>query len=247
LTRFTQKKSDGGRLVRGLFMATILAFGTVTPDARAEDDRFSGYEIRVIRPRFMTKSNRLELGGQGVFILNQSFIYSLMASGLLDYHFSESFAFEINGAFGLSFDKQDKTLLKRDFQITTQILRTSYMAAGGILWTPVYGKTQLPTGDVVYFDSFLSFEAGMTGIAYDYAQCVAPDVEKPAPTTKSYPGAIVGFGQKYFLSEDTAIRWDVRDNFFVYQVADGSCNPGVSTGTDFQQNVTLQFGMSTFF
>ncbi len=247
MIRFIRKTIDCVSVARGAALAATLCFGALAAEAQANDERFAGYEIRVIRPRFMTKSNRVELGGQGVFILNQSFIYSLMASGLLDYHFSETLAFEINGAFGISIDKQDKTLLKRDFQITTQILRTSYMAAGGFLYTPIYGKTQLPSGDVVYFDSFISAEAGMTGIAYDYAQCVAPNVDKPAAVTKSYPSAILGFGQKYYVTEDMAVRWDVRDNFFVYQIADGSCNPSVPTGTDLHQNVTLQFGLSTFF
>jgi len=230
-------------------MCLACAFSTVVAAtmASAADDRFDGYEIRVIRPRFMTKSNRFELGAQGIFIMNQSFIYTYLASGLLDYHFSESWALEINGAYGASIDKQDKTLLKRDFQISTQILRTAYIAAGGLLWTPVYGKTQLPGGDVVYFDSFLSVEAGMTGISYDYAQCVSPNTTKPAPTTTGYPGVGLGFGQKFFLSEDTAIRWVVRDYLFIYNLADGSCDPTVPKGTNSQQNVTLQFGMSTFF
>ena len=87
----------------------------------------------------------------------------------------------------------------------------------------------------------------MTGVTYDYAQCVSPNTVKPAATTKGYPGVGLGFGQKYFLSEDTAIRWDVRDYIFVYQVADGSCTPETPAGTNSQQNVTLQFGMSTFF
>ena len=219
----------------------------VASRAEANDDRFSGYEIRVIRPRFMTKTNRVELGGQLVSIMNNSFIYTFLASGLLDYHFSEAWAIEINGAYGGSLDKQDKQLLQSDFGINTNILRTKYIAAGGLLWTPIYGKTQLPSGEVIYFDTFLTAEAGLTGIEYLYEQCTAKDTVKPPAAVKGYPGMIIGFGQKYFVNEDTAVRWDVRDNLFLAQVGDGSCNPGVSAGTDMKQNATLQIGMSTFF
>ena len=248
-----RKSSSASAVIAGhlgrflLLLAMLHASGSY-----GADDRFEGYEIRVIRPRFMSKSNRFELGAQGIFIMNQSFIYTYLAGANLDFHFSESWALELSGAYGVSVDKQDKTLLKRDFAISTQILRTAYMADGGILWTPIYGKTQLPSGDVLYFDSFLSLQAGLTGIAYDYAQCVSPNAPRPAPVTKSYPGVSLGFGQKYFLSEDVSVRWDVRDHFFMYQLADGSCSQGSdqgsgSQGSDTHQNVTLQFGMSYFF
>jgi outer membrane beta-barrel protein len=228
--------------------------GLATP-LQAGEDRFEGYEIRVIRPRFMTKSNRFELGAQGAFIMNQTFIYTYMASGLLDYHFSESLALEVNASYGFSLDKQDKTILKKDFNITTTILRTEYIAAGGLLWTPIYGKTQLPSGEVLYFDSFLSAEAGMTGVYYDYKNCVVSQnassstatTVAPAPATKTYPSVGLGFGQKYFVSEDMAVRWDVRDYFFIYPLADGSCTPGSGDGgSQLHQNVTIQLGMSLF-
>jgi outer membrane beta-barrel protein len=227
--------------------------------AVAEIGDFGGYEIRVIRPKYMTKRGRVELGGQGLLIMNQSFIYTFMATGILDYHFSEMFAMEIAGAYGFSIDKEDKRILEDEFDIKTSILRTQYIFNGGLVWTPIYGKTQLPSGDLVYFDSFATFQAGMTGIEYTYEQCVVPPsdsagaaagdtTEKPPAKTVGYPTFLVGFGQKYFISQNTGLRWDVRDYFFQYQKADGSCDPaGGEAGSGLHQNVTLQLGASTFF
>lgn len=240
---------------------TALVFATLAAAiqsgvARAELGAFDGYEIRVIRPKFMSKRGRTELGGQGTLIMNQSFIYTLMLSGMVDYHFSEMFAFELGAAYGFSIDKEDKRILEDSpYDIKTQILRTQYIANGGLIWTPVYGKTQLPGGDLVYFDSFLTFQAGMTGINYTYEQCIVPDdpekakdqPPKPAPATKGYPSAILGFGQKYFISQNTGVRWDVRDNLFQYEKADGTCTPEIPVGKELHQNITLQFGASTFF
>lgn len=226
----------------------------IAPKAQAK--RFGGYEIRVIRPKYMAKRGKIELSGQGTLIMNQSFIYSLLGTGLLDYHFTEYLALELGGSVGFSVDKEEKRILKDEFDIETQILRTKYIFSGGILWTPAYGKTQLPDGQVLYFDTFVTAQGGVTGIEYEYEQCIVPPKDKqdpdnpitrPAPQTKSYPTGIIGIGQKFFLSRDVSLRWDVRDHIFFYEQADGSCTPDVPIGTKSHQNVTLQLGASTFF
>ncbi len=249
LSRFSAKTKLLLASALGL-CALALTFG----EARAEFGSFDGYEIRVIRPRFMAKRSRIELGGEGTLIMNQSFIYTLMATGLLDYHFSEMFALEFGASYGFSIDKEDKRILEDEFQINTQILRTQYIFGGGLLWTPIYGKTQLPSGDVVYFDSFGTVQAGLTGINYTYEQCVSPPADKadilpakPAAQTKSYPTLAIGVGQKYFLSQDFGLRWEVRDYIFSYEKGDGSCTPDISQGSDIHNNITLQMGASTFF
>jgi outer membrane beta-barrel protein len=165
------------------------------------------------------------------------------------------FAFEAGGSYGFSLDKDDKRVLDSDFDIKTQIRRTQYIASGGLLWTPIYGKTQLTSGRVVYFDSFLTFQGGMTGVDYTYEQCVVPQdpklaadsPPKPAEQVKSYPTGVIGFGQKYFLSQNSGLRWDLRDYIFQYEKGDGTCTPAVAIGPDIHQNITLQLGASTFF
>lgn len=240
---------------RLLLLCSILfcSFVFVPMASRAELGDFKGYEIRVIRPRFMSKRNRFELGAQSALIMNQSFIYTLMVSGMLDYHFSEMFAFEVNGQYGFKIDKEDKRLLESEFDISTQILQTQYVFSGGLLWTPIYGKTQLSSGQVVYFDDFIILQAGMTGIYYDYKQCEKSknssnqnQDSSPTPKVVSYPSLNIGLGQKYFLTQDFSLRWDVKDNIFSYNTSDGACAPddGVS---DIQNNITLSFGASTFF
>jgi len=245
----------GKRNLLKMAMTLVVIAAVVLPPspARSEIGRFDGYEIRVIRPRFMAKRNRIELGGEGTLIMNQSFIYTLMMTGLLDYHFSEMIALEFDASYGFSIDKDDKRILQDEFQINTQILRTEYIFGGGIMWTPIYGKTQLPSGNVVYFDSFVTGQVGLTGIKYTYEQCLAPPPDhpelpdKPPPSTKAYPTFNVGFGQKYFVSQDFGFRWDVRDYLFQYEKGDGSCTPDVKVGSDVHNNITLQLGASTFF
>ena len=86
----------------------------------------------------------------------------------MTYHFSEALGLEVAGSYGISIDKNDKTLLKEEFDINTIILRTEYIVSGALLWTPVYGKFQTDEGSLIYFDTFLSFGGGLTGIDYQY-------------------------------------------------------------------------------
>ncbi len=234
-----------------LLVSSLLFQGSVS---YAEIGDFKGYEIRVIRPRFMSKRNRFELGAQTGLIMNQAFIYTLMLSGMIDYHFSEMFAFELGGHYGIKVDKDDKSLLESEFDITTQIIQTQYILGGGLLWTPIYGKTQLPSGQVIYFDDFIVLQAGMTGVYYDYKQCEKGknsssqnQVVTPAPKVVTYPTLALGFGQKYFVSQDFSLRWDVRDYLFNYNTGDGSCVPDSGGDSEIQNNITLSIGASTFF
>ena len=238
-------------------LATVLAAWIVVPSssayAAAQSEQFDRYEIRVIRPKYFTKTGRLETGAQLSVVMNQSFIYTYLATGILDYHFNETLAIEGLGAYGFSIDKDDKKTLDSTFKIKTQILRTEYIMEGGILYTPVYGKYQLSTGKLVYLDTFFTAGAGMTGVRYLYDQCPSPDdgivgtVTPPAPNTKSYPTFYMGGGQRIFIDKKTSLRWDVRGHFFSYNKKDGACDPATAASeAKVQTNITVQMGAGYF-
>lgn len=219
---------------------------------------FEEYDIRVIRPRYFAKKKRLELGTEAIVVMNQTFIYTYLLSGILTYHFNESMALELSGAYGFSVDKDDKRVLKEDFAIRTAILRAQYMALGTLVYTPIYGKYQVQGGSVIYFDTFISVSGGMTGVEYLYDHCSSIDEQKasnptgnaeqpPAEQTKSYPTFALGLGQKFYLNKKDSIRWDVRNHLFSYDLKDGSCFANAESSTDVHNNITLQMGWSRFF
>ena len=241
------------------FLALCLCL-VATGEIRAQDglgpnEQFDKYEIRVIRPKYFTKTNRLETGAQLSVVMNQSFIYTYLATGLLNYHFSEQWAGEGAFALGFSIDKDDKRSLKSNFKIQTQILRTQFFAEGGALYTPVYGKYQLDSGKLIYLDLFFSAGVGMTGINYLYDHCPKPSEVgqnvvvpiPPGPTTKSYPTFYAGMGQRIFMDKKLSLRWDVRAHMFGYNLADSACDPENATkATNTQTNITLQLGAGYF-
>ena len=224
-------------------------------DNSQPQEMFEKYEIRVIRPKYFTKTSRMETGAQLSIVMNQSFIYTYLATGLLDYHISETLALEGALAYGFSIDKEDKRVLDSNFKIKTQILRTQYFMEGGLLYTPVYGKYQLSSGRLIYVDMFLSAGGGMTGVNYLYDQCPSPNevpegsyvANPPSPSVKSYPTFFIGGGQRIFMDKKLSLRWDVRGHFFGYNKADGACDPETAEkASALQTNITMQLGAGYF-
>lgn len=255
--------------VRGLAVSLAIAGSVLMPVLpspsinAAEDDRFDDIEIRVIRPKYFTKKKRFELGAEITAIMNQTFIYTYLATGLMTYHFSEQIGVELAAAYGFSIDKEDKATLKNSFDIKTQIIRTRYILGGSLVYTPMYGKYQLKSGRLFYFDTFVDAGAGLTGVEYLFDHCIDPNEDiaseqkraeyirangqKPAPSTSSYPTGSIGIGQRLFINRSVGMRWDVRDYFFPYDLADGSCSKTSKGGSQLHNNVTLQLGASKFF
>lgn len=245
----TKKRPSTAALVLWCFAISI--FSHFSQLALAEE-QFDKFDIRVIRPKYFSKTGRLETGAQMSVVMNQSFIYTYLATGILNYHFSETFAAEGAFAYGFSVDKDDKKALDTNFKIKTQILRTEYFMEGGLVYTPVYGKYQLSSGRVVYLDTFLAAGGGMTGVRYLYDHCPTSSdnagvVDPPAPTTKGYPTFYFGGGQRIFLDKKTSLRWDVRAHYFSYSTADGACDPTTAPKeSKGQTNITMQLGAGYF-
>ena len=224
-------------------------------------ENFEDVEIRVIRPRFFNKTKKMELGAEVSMIMNETFIYTFMATGLAAFHFTESLALEASFSYGTHFNKEDKRVLFDEFEIKTQIFRTQYNSELALQWTPIYGKWQLDTGGLIYFDTYLQAGVGTTGINWQYTDfCDAPDFEQtpdaeplPSNTVISYPTFMFGAGQRYFVSKRQAYKLDFRVHRFLYNTLDAECSPlQVQESGDFasgfaHDTITLQFGTSYFF
>lgn len=213
-------------------LAALLAAVVLTMPCAAAP-RFDDYEIRVIRPRFFTKSSRLELSAGLATIVNQTFIYSFLATGLIGWHFNETLAAEAQVGYAVTTDRADKHTLHDHFLINTVLLRPESIANARLVWTPSYGKFNLTASKIVYFDTHLTAGAGTTGIRYLYDHC--DNADKPAPASKQYQTAVVGLGQRYFLDRSSSVRIGLDIQRMVVDTADASCFP-VGPDTPHAQN-----------
>jgi len=244
-----------------MFGFWLLIFGGLAhTDISYAQGGFEEYEIRVVRPRYFNKVRRFELGAQLTTVMNESFIYTYLATGVMTYHFSNMLAIEGAASIGFSADKEEKRVLFEEYVIKTQIIRTFYSFSGAIQYTPIYGKWQLPSGRLVYFDTYLTAGGGMTGIDWRYSDfCFSTaefdaggnrtgnDAALPADQVVPYPTFIVGLGQRYFMRQDLAVKWDLRNNSIFYNSADAVCSVGAAGEGKLHHNITMQIGASKFF
>ncbi len=244
------------------FTIITVVFATILPSPYAfTQENFDDVEIRVVRPRYFNKAGRFELGAEITTVMNETFIYTLMATGLAAFHFSESLAIESSFSYGSSVNKEDKRILFDEFEIKTQIFRTQFNMEVALQWTPIYGKWQLASGRLIYFDTYLQGGVGNTGINWQYTDfCDPPDLENnpeaeplPANTVKTYSGIMLGAGQRYFVSKKQAYKLDFKFHRFFYNTLDAECNPiavgesGKFDDSASHDTLTLHFGTSFFF
>ncbi len=234
----------------------LLANATSQSYADIGDDDFSEVEIRVIRPRYFTKSMRFELALNTAVITNQSFIYTYMISGVLAFHFSERFAAELDYAYGVSVDKTDKSNLDDTFSIKTEVTRTQQMTHLGLLWTPIYGKFQSESGYLLYSDTYFSVGGGQTGLLYKYDHCgslrdlgdTATDDSRTTdnPAVYKYPSFYFGMGQRFFVSRSSSFKWDMRYYDIRRNKSDGFCYSGGAAESEDVPNIVVKLGFSQF-
>ncbi len=227
------------------WILVLLAFGFFSSSLYAEDEElFKEFEIRVIRPRYFIKRKRLEFGIQSSVIMNQTFYYTGLLVLNADFHFTEQFAFELVGAYGKSFAKEDQIFLKNDFKIQTQFAPTELYYGSNFLWTPMYGKFQLSQGRLIYFDTFLSLGGGMIGVRENYDHCLG-DTDFSSRIFQ-YPYWQVGLGQRFFVSKNDSVRWDIQSSVYTSDTADTACHENATGESSFNQNITFQLGYSRF-
>ena len=229
------------------FLLFCFAFNSISIFA----SEFKDFEIRIIRPRFFNKTGKFELGLQTSAITDQTFVYTYMMSGSISYNLNEVFGLEVNAGYGISIDKEDKDLLDQGFDIMTVIHRTESSFQSYLTWNPMYGKYQLESGRLIYFDTFLALGGGFTGILYEYDHCKlkieSQSVFLQQNQSFLYPSISYGVGQRFYLDKKSSLRWDLRQTYFNVDVGHAACD-GVTTEGDTValKNTILQIGYSIF-
>lgn len=201
--------------------------------------------ISVIRPKYFVKKTRLELGADLSAVMNQTFTYTYLLSAGLAFHFTDSFALGLTGSYGVNADKADRVTLREDFGINIEIFEAVYLSDASLLWTPVYGKYQLSSGRLVYFDTYVAVGGGMMGIRFP-----ATDKKKSVDDHSCYSPA-VGIGQRFYLNKTTSFRWQIKNHAIFYNNGKKACVPsdkelGENQSFGLHHTLLVQAGFSYF-
>ncbi len=205
-------------------------------------------EVRVIRPRFVEKKGRFEIGTQVSTLLNQDFVDVILFSGHVQYHIFHSLAFELNGSYGVSIKTTDyKILSDKLYFVQVEKYSPNILLGGGFNWSPFYGKFQIFSESLLYFDTFFSIEGGVTGVELSYDHCPSgtKDIDL-FPSQYFAPSGRVGIGQHFFFDKHHAVRWDFKYNFYIMDIGQLACRVEKETKETIVSNFILKLGYSFF-
>lgn len=205
------------------------------------------FQINVIRPKYFVKKSRTELGIDLAAVLNQTFIYTYLMSGAIVYHLTDSWGLGVTGAYGLTVNKRDRDVLHKEFGITVDIFTTEWITEASVLWTPVYGKYQLASGRLVYFDTYISAGMGVMGILIQQNNNKNGTADKDEKAYSCY-SPVIGAGQRFYLNKKTSLRWQVRNHMILYN--NSRCAPSAPTDKEQEHrwfhSLVTQVGISYF-
>jgi outer membrane beta-barrel protein len=221
--------------------------------AKAQE-QFKDTEIRVIKNKAFQKSLRLEIGANGALIMNKSFVYTPMGGAQLGFHITESLGLFGEGMAATTFKDTDCEELGNKFQINPIIEDITFLAGGGVSYTPIYGKFQMESGEVLYFDTFFTLGGGIAGYKRDEAFCykdvtqspsTTPDEDK-APEKGNQLQINVGMGQRYFFGKHISYNWSLRYMTVQKPVSPSAEGQGGNLLSDGLVNIFLMLGVSYY-
>ena len=200
--------------------------------------------ISVIRPKYFVKKGRAELGADLSAVMNQTFTYTYLLSAGLAYHFTDSFALGLGGSYGSSMNKADREILDKDFKINIDLFEVIYLSDASLMWTPIYGKYQLSSGRLVYFDTYIAVGGGMMGIR---VKKNTNDLGEDSPCYSP----VAGIGQRFYLNKKTSFRWQIKNHVILYNNPKKVCQPsdeelGEKESFGIHHTLLVQAGFSYF-
>lgn len=236
------------RLIHRSVTLGVLIASTLVAGGATAQEKFKNSEIRVIKNKYFQKRMRPEFSFDLSAIMNKTFTNTALAGGRLDFHITESWALFGEGHYGVTFKSSDCKTLGSKFQIEPLVDNLNWWAGGGLAYTPVYGKFQIPTGQVIYFDWYFTLGGGTAQVehrekntCYSNAQDSETDITQ---ANKTYSRILFtyGTGQRYFLNDNVSLNWQFR----LLNIQPSSDTATAVDAFTAQPSVVLSMGVSYF-
>ncbi len=194
-------------------LLVFLALG-VSLSARAETIEFPDEELATesvlpvfdspdaVKSRTVETARHFELGGQLSYNLTEAFFKPLSFSGEVSYHFNEEHGMNIFGTYFLSgvsdytnqLNPPPGSIEKMNLQFAP---RPKWLLLANYQYTGFYGKMSVARDFIM--NLHLYGLAGVGGIQVG---------------DKTFPVFSVGLGQKFYVSSQLALRFDLRALFY---------------------------------
>ncbi len=243
---------------RRTLAAVVLALAAAAPpQAQAQSSKADVFAGRIppVSGQLFQKAGRFELTATGDVSLNDAFFTKYLAGLELGDHLTESWGISVAaagdvvdlGSFHLGAVSRSGSAVTCSAaggcsdasQESLRQLpgRVRGLASASVAWSPVYGKLNVLAEKVAHFD--LALLAGGDLVRRDE---ILGALDAATPARKVWtPGFHVGLGARLFLTQGLALRLVVKDVFYAVKV------PNAGTGSDWQNQLFSELGVSFFF
>ena len=188
-------------------------------------------DISVVQKMLYTKEGRTELAMHvGVMPFDA---YSTTPLAMVSYgsFMSESLGWEVALGAGYGLKTADyKELEGPMYGVAPDAYRYLLSASGDVQWSPIYAKMNLGGQKILHYDVY-----GLAGLDLSVKDSmVLPELEVAVA-----PGAVLGIGGRFYLSKNSAVRVQLRDEVVV-EIRSPTTG---GTHLDHQLSVTAGFAM----
>jgi outer membrane beta-barrel protein len=157
-------------------------------------------KIKSVQPKPVLKKGRAELSAFAGLSLNDAYYQHLTFNGSAIYYLHDSFGIGLGADYLYAHIRLDNvTVVRQSLTSVPAVFEHPWLLAHlDSYWVPIYGKVSLFQNFIVHFELYAS--AGL-GAAF--------------PGERTVPEANAGVGQRFFLGDWLALRFEVRDHVFV--------------------------------
>lgn len=212
--------------------AALVLGGSVSSTALAQETVDIGVikdsDISVVQNVLYPKDGRLEVGGALGWMPFDPLVTAPNAQFILDSHLSESLAVSVlvGGGYGLK-TQRHRELEGPAFAVSPYAYRYLASALAGVTWSPIYAKMSLGGTKVIHYDVYGTARAGAT----------LEQATIPGGGITVAPTVSLGIGSRFFVKENLAVRFEIRDDLMVqYRQLTSSWN--------FKQNGAVMLGVT---
>lgn len=157
-------------------------------------------DVSVIQKKFLPKTGRFQLYTAGGLATNSPWFINLGFKANLAYHFTESFGIEASSMLLSSSEGESAKEIRTNNSLQPdKFVIAKYNIGLDLIWSPIYGKISTLENEIIPFDMYFAFGAGMTG------------TNAQEPTVPTFH---IGAGQIFAISKSMAFRWDYSWSFY---------------------------------
>jgi outer membrane beta-barrel protein len=217
------------KLLSTLLTATLCLLGS---EALATDAVTIGVlnnnDVHVVQKMLYPKGERTELGAHIGMMPFDAYLTTPNLQLSFDKHIAETLSISAVAGGGYGFkSKTYRTMESAAYGVAPYAYRYLGSVLGGVTYSPIYAKMSLSGSKVLHYDVYGTARAGVS-----MEQSVIP-----AGGFAIAPTLSLGVGSRIFLSENTALRLEFRDDMLVeYRQLTESMH--------FKQNANLLIGLS---